>query len=271
MIDLESPFPVQPCYSDQRGDGFAASRDLFPNELILRVAPVAAVPKDSHITSVCAFCFRRGGTGPAAAAHREVKVVRSSRHAHGGGGYNGKGCGRHAADGRGGGGESGRHDAHDGGMRHVDLLLCVKCYAASFCARCRASAWVVAKHAEECPALGALIGMRRTRTEAAVCRRPQSGEETVRPGPSRSSTNNNTAPPPSSSTAAASAASYTAAAAATRGEDTTTLRLVLSLACFVARARRKARRSSRCDTTTLGIPSRSLRPALMMGDTLLGM
>ena len=248
MIDPESPFPVQPYYSDLRGDGFAASRDLNPNELILRVAPVAAVPKDSHITSVCASCFRRGSRGgPAVVPHGELEVVRiSHRHAHGGGGdHNGKGSGHHAADSRGGGGESDNH-AHEGG---VDLLLCIKCHAASFCARCRASAWVVAKHAEECSALGALIGMRRTRTEAEEGRRlRRAGEETIRPGPSRSSADINTAPPPSSSTAAA---------AAVRGDDTTTLRLVLSLACFVARARRKAT-TSRCDMATYRLPSRSL-------------
>lgn len=53
-------FPVQLVTSDARGRDYVASRDVAPNELVLRVAPVAAVPNDRFATSVCSGCFRRG-------------------------------------------------------------------------------------------------------------------------------------------------------------------------------------------------------------------
>ena len=57
------PFPVRPTFSDSRGEGWASSRSLAPNEVVLRVAPLVAVPRTSYISCTCGGCFRQGAVG----------------------------------------------------------------------------------------------------------------------------------------------------------------------------------------------------------------
>ena len=58
--DAGGVFTVQLVRSEARGRDYVASRPLGVNELVLRVAPLAAVPNDRCATTVCSGCFRRG-------------------------------------------------------------------------------------------------------------------------------------------------------------------------------------------------------------------
>ena len=60
--DEEPTFPVRLVSSEERGRDYVASRRVGAGELVLRVAPVAAVPNDRFATSVCSGCFTRGCT-----------------------------------------------------------------------------------------------------------------------------------------------------------------------------------------------------------------
>ncbi|GAX76364.1 hypothetical protein CEUSTIGMA_g3810.t1 [Chlamydomonas eustigma] len=133
-------FPVATCSSEERGDGFSASRALAPLEVVLRVAPIVAVPKDAYISLVCASCFQCSS----------LEVESSER------------CKKHDA----------RHvneldDERTTGAQmllsksvHQSLQQCEGCNAVSFCQRCLQSRWVQDKHAEECQALRELMCMR---------------------------------------------------------------------------------------------------------------
>ena len=59
-LDMESEFsfPVKPTFSAARGEGWAAARPLHQGEMVLRVAALAAVPRDACADRVCAGCFR---------------------------------------------------------------------------------------------------------------------------------------------------------------------------------------------------------------------
>ena len=62
MEDEDEPFPVALAHSDERGRDYVATRPVAPGELVLRVAPLAAVPNDLFATRVCSGCFRRDCT-----------------------------------------------------------------------------------------------------------------------------------------------------------------------------------------------------------------
>jgi hypothetical protein len=53
----DNVFPVRVAASDARGRDYAATRALVPDELVLRVAPLAAVPTDECALRVCSGCF----------------------------------------------------------------------------------------------------------------------------------------------------------------------------------------------------------------------
>ena len=81
------PFPVQSCWSERAGEGYAASRPLRAGDLVLRVASAAAVPKTSCMLACCANCFSRGGelrpcAGCGAVAHcARCAALPPGRHA----------------------------------------------------------------------------------------------------------------------------------------------------------------------------------------------
>ena len=58
----EDAFPVRVVTSDTRGRDYAATRALAAGEVVLRVAPLAAVPADAAATAFCCGCF--GAVGP---------------------------------------------------------------------------------------------------------------------------------------------------------------------------------------------------------------
>eukprot|EP01045_Picozoa_sp_COSAG04_P042728 COSAG04_NODE_13641_length_597_cov_1.524096_1_plen_110_part_10 len=62
MEEEAEPFPVALAQSDARGRDYVATRPVAPGELVLRVAPLAAVPNDLFATRVCSGCFRRDCT-----------------------------------------------------------------------------------------------------------------------------------------------------------------------------------------------------------------
>ena len=51
------PFPIRPVFSEERGEGWVASRDIAVREMVLRVMPLAAVPNKDALRSICAACF----------------------------------------------------------------------------------------------------------------------------------------------------------------------------------------------------------------------
>jgi hypothetical protein len=132
-------FPVTSCTSDDKGEGFAASRDLGPLEIVLRVAPIVAVPKDEYISSVCACCFQDffsdGATklGPLRREKLDAEDRVTDVHAQ---------------------------KPHSDPAPQSLLQKCEGCSAVSFCPRCLQSPWVQSKHAEECQALRELLQLK---------------------------------------------------------------------------------------------------------------
>jgi hypothetical protein len=129
------PFPVVPVFSEERGEGLAASRRLSEGELVLRVAPFASAPKDACIHRACAACFSR------------LPAARSSNESD--------------------------STPHGPAVNHADAsmelrmeeqppardALCQSCKAVSFCSRCAADQGVQERHRCECQALGDIIRM----------------------------------------------------------------------------------------------------------------
>ena len=162
------PFPLQSCHSEERGDGFSASRPLASGDLVMRVAPWAGVPCDAHISRVCASCFRRDETskpvkegeepeGPAAsvavahrdmAAHGDINSMRHIRHVQGRSNVRGRsGASSHENQDCIPRSNGGRRDLSAAG---IGLRICRTCMAVSFRRRCRSVPGVVQQHCEEC-------------------------------------------------------------------------------------------------------------------------
>ena len=66
-------FPVSVTESDTRGRDCVAVRSVACGEVVLRVAPLAAVPTDTYLLRVCSGCFR---AAPSAAERRSWRCPR---------------------------------------------------------------------------------------------------------------------------------------------------------------------------------------------------
>jgi hypothetical protein len=75
--DDEGLFPVRVATSESRGRDYAATRALAAGELVLRVAPLAAVPTDASATSACSGCFRQVSSGLAPPV---ITIVMAKQH-----------------------------------------------------------------------------------------------------------------------------------------------------------------------------------------------
>lgn len=155
-------FPVVPCAHVDRGEGFAAARDLQvllmspaqpcfcmaegtakqcccsltwlqAGELVLRVAPLAAVPKDAYITRVCANCFQPGHPSSCSAG---TSAPAGPLPSH---------TGSHA-EGTGGAGSAVVAAAGAEPAAPSALKLCTACEAVSYCSRCLRLEKVQANH-----------------------------------------------------------------------------------------------------------------------------
>ena len=110
---------VAAVFTEERGEGYVAAAAISPGELVLRVAPAAAVPKSAFLAAVCANCFA-DPTGVAA-------VVRGAAST-----------------------------PDPGAAASSGLIVCPRCQQAAHCQRCLPLLGAQRRHAEECDALRTL-------------------------------------------------------------------------------------------------------------------